>query len=48
MHDELDTSLESPEQGAKVVEIMENCVQLEVPSIVDAAYGATWGEASEE
>jgi DNA polymerase I-like protein with 3'-5' exonuclease and polymerase domains len=48
LHDELDVSIESDEQGAKVVDIMENCVPLEVPSVVDAAYGATWGEASEE
>jgi DNA polymerase I-like protein with 3'-5' exonuclease and polymerase domains len=47
MHDELDVSVESKEDGAKVAEIMETCVQLEVPSVVDAAYGATWGEASD-
>ena len=25
---------------------MENCVQLEVPNIVDAELGKTWGEAT--
>lgn len=47
MHDELDVSVKSKEEGARVAEIMETCVQLEVPSVVDAAYGATWGEAAD-
>lgn len=45
VHDELDVSVESEEQGKQIVEIMEHCVELAVPSIVDAEFGPTWGEA---
>jgi len=27
------------------MEIMENCVELEIPSVVDAEIGPSWGEA---
>jgi DNA polymerase I-like protein with 3'-5' exonuclease and polymerase domains len=44
IHDELDISIESPEQAKKVIEIMENAVKLSVPNKVDYEYGNTWGE----
>jgi len=44
IHDELDVSVESEEQGKKIVDIMENAVSLKIPNKVDAEYGATWGE----
>ena len=45
VHDELDVAVESEEQGKRIVEIMEHCVELAVPSIVDAEFGPTWGDA---
>jgi DNA polymerase I-like protein with 3'-5' exonuclease and polymerase domains len=43
VHDELDISVESPEHAAKIVEIMENAVSLEVPNKVDYESGSNWG-----
>jgi len=43
VHDELDISVESPEHAAKIVEIMENAVNLEVPNKVDYESGPNWG-----
>lgn len=45
VHDELAYSVENEQQGRYIQEIMENCVQMEVPSVVDAEFGPTWGEA---
>ena len=45
IHDELDVSVESPEQAEKIIEIMENAVQLVVPNKVDYEKGPNWGEA---
>ncbi len=47
VHDELDISVESEAQAKQITEIMENCVKLEVPSIVDAEFGPNWGEAKQ-
>ena len=44
IHDELDISVESPEQAKKIIEIMENAVKLAIPNKVDYEYGNTWGE----
>src|SRR5210317_1303291 len=44
IHDELDISVESPEQAKKIIDIMENAVKLAVPNKVDYEYGNTWGE----
>ena len=44
IHDELDLSVESPEQAKKVVEIMENAVKLDVPNKVDYESGKNWGD----
>ena len=46
IHDELAVPVESADQAKRIVEIMENCVTLEVPSIVDAEIGETWGAAN--
>ena len=43
IHDELDISVESPEQAKKIVEIMENAVKLEIPNKVDYEFGKNWG-----
>lgn len=48
VHDELDMSLESPEQGERVAEIMRNAIPLSVPSKVDVEYGPSWGEINEK
>tara|TARA_R100001079_G_scaffold53924_1_gene27559 strand:- start:54 stop:1976 length:1923 start_codon:yes stop_codon:yes gene_type:complete len=45
VHDELDISVAEPELGKKIQEIMETCVDMQIPSIVDAEFGPSWGEA---
>jgi DNA polymerase I-like protein with 3'-5' exonuclease and polymerase domains len=45
VHDELDISVKNKEESRKIVEIMETCVDLDVPSKVDAEIGDTWGTA---
>ena len=45
VHDELDVSVENKDQAKKITEIMQDCVKLEVPSVVDAEFGPNWGEA---
>ena len=47
VHDELDFSIESPEQIKKIKDIMENCVELAVPIKVDVDLGPNWGDAKE-
>ena len=44
VHDELDISVESPEQTKKIIEIMENAVKLKIPNKVDYEEGNNWGE----
>jgi DNA polymerase I-like protein with 3'-5' exonuclease and polymerase domains len=44
IHDELDLSVESPEHAKKIVNIMENAVQLDVPNKVDYESGENWGD----
>ena len=46
VHDELDISVKNKQESRKIVEIMENCVDLDVPSKVDAEIGDTWGTAT--
>ena len=43
IHDELCVSIESDAQAKKVVEIMEQAVNLEVPNKVDYEHGTNWG-----
>ena len=45
VHDELCFSSKDPNEIKEIGEIMENCVELEVPSEVDIEYGNSWGEA---
>ena len=44
IHDELDISVESPEQAEKIINIMEAAVELEVPNKVDFEEGTNWGD----
>jgi DNA polymerase I-like protein with 3'-5' exonuclease and polymerase domains len=43
VHDELDCSVKDEKQGKQIKEIMENCVELEVPSKVDTEMNESWG-----
>jgi len=45
VHDELDLSFESPKEANKIKEIMEHCIELKVPSVIDLEEGPSWGEA---
>jgi len=44
IHDELDISVESPQQAKKIIEIMENAVKLKIPNKVDYESGDNWGK----
>jgi len=44
VHDELCFSISSQEQANKITEIMEQGLQLNVPSKVDQELGNDWGE----
>lgn len=45
VHDELCFSASDPDQIREIADIMENCVELAVPSKVDIEYGEDWGSA---
>ena len=45
VHDELDLSFETEEESKKIIEVMEHCVELDIPSVVDLEKGPSWGEA---
>ena len=45
MHDALDTSVTSREQGELIARLGEEAVKLEVPMRVDVKYGRSWGDA---
>ncbi len=45
MHDELSFSLSEEKAGERVSEIMRTCYTCSVPFLVDAEWGATWGDA---
>ena len=47
VHDEVDISIQDDEQAAKVSRIMENCVELAVPLVVDTELGPNWGSTEE-
>ena len=47
VHDEVDISVENIEQANTITRIMENCVELAVPLIVDKELGSSWGETKE-
>lgn len=48
IHDELALSIPDDKTAIKAKEIMENCVEMSIPSVVDAELGPSWGEASEK
>ena len=48
IHDELALSIPDRATALRAKEIMENCVQLEIPSVVDAELGPSWGEATDK
>ena len=43
VHDELDCSVKDENQGKQIKEIMEICIELEVPSKVDTEISESWG-----
>ena len=45
VHDELCFSVETQAEVQEIKDIMENCIQLKVPSVVDAEVGPTWYDA---
>jgi DNA polymerase I-like protein with 3'-5' exonuclease and polymerase domains len=47
VHDELDISVSNFQETRRIVELMENCVDLALPIKVDAELGSTWGNASD-
>ncbi len=44
IHDELDISIKDDSETKKIIDIMENAVNLEVPNKVDFECGKTWGD----
>ena len=48
VHDELDISVENEAQAKKIISIMENAVDLEVPNKVDYESGPNWGTIKEK
>ena len=48
VHDELDVSVKNENEIKQIKEIMENAVELSVPSVVDYNIGKTWGAAYEK
>jgi DNA polymerase I-like protein with 3'-5' exonuclease and polymerase domains len=43
IHDELDISVSSPQEAQRIIGIMEEAVQLQVPNKVDYEKGESWG-----
>jgi DNA polymerase I-like protein with 3'-5' exonuclease and polymerase domains len=48
IHDELAVSVPDEATARRVQEIMETCVKLVVPSVVDAELGESWGTATKK
>ena len=44
IHDELDISISSTEKAQKIIDIMEQAVELQVPNKVDYEKGENWGD----
>jgi DNA polymerase I-like protein with 3'-5' exonuclease and polymerase domains len=44
IHDELDISVSSPQEAQRIINIMEEAVQLQVPNKVDYEKGESWGD----
>lgn len=45
VHDEIGSSVQNREEAEGLAVLMENCVQLRVPSKVDVEIGPSWGES---
>jgi len=43
IHDELDIGVSKQKEMENIKEIMENCVKLQVPNVVDVEIGKSWG-----
>jgi DNA polymerase I-like protein with 3'-5' exonuclease and polymerase domains len=48
IHDELDISIKNEKEVDKIIEIMQNSIKLEVPTLVDVEIGPSWGETYEK
>ena len=46
VHDELDLGVSTKKDIERIKEIMEQCVKIQVPNLVDAEIGKTWGTAT--
>ena len=46
VHDELDIAVSTKKEIEQIKEIMENCVKLQVPNVVDIEIGESWGTAT--
>jgi DNA polymerase I-like protein with 3'-5' exonuclease and polymerase domains len=44
IHDELDISVSSIQESERIINIMEDAVQLQVPNKVDYEKGENWGD----
>ena len=44
IHDELDISVESVQQSEKIIRVMEEAIELQVPNKVDYEKGENWGD----
>jgi len=44
IHDELDISISSVQDAEKIIEIMEQAIDLQVPNKVDYEKGDNWGD----
>jgi len=48
VHDEIDASVKDEAEGRRLGDLMENVIQLEVPTICDVEMGRSWGEIDEK
>ncbi len=48
IHDELAMTVPDRKTAERIAEIMETCVGLQVPSVVDAEFGKSWGYATKK
>ena len=44
IYDELDISVESVQHAEKIVKLMEEAIELQVPNKIDYEEGDTWGD----
>jgi len=44
IHDELDISVESVQHAEKIIKLMEEAIELQVPNKIDYEEGDTWGD----